>query len=68
MVTYRGATRAVLSPVLFTIFNEELNYEIEPRLIAFADKQPRGNAWAAKGGIRIQSIYTEMVVKWLEKQ
>lgn len=37
---YRGATRSVLGPVVFIIFSEELDDEVEARFIAFADKKP----------------------------
>ena len=60
---YKGATRSVLGPVVFTIFNEELIDEIETKFIAFADKKLWGTVKATKSGIRIQSIYTEMVWK-----
>lgn len=64
---YKGATRSVLGSAVLTIFNEELDDEIEARFIAFADKKLWGNVRTTKSGIRIQSIFTEMVWKWLEK-
>lgn len=67
MVLYRGATKSVLGPVVFTIFSEELNDEIEAKFIALADKKLWGNVRATKSGIKIQSIYTEIVWRWLEK-
>lgn len=39
VVMYKDATRSILVPVVFTIFNEEIDNEIEARFIAFADKK-----------------------------